>query len=276
MSTLINVSQLTWKINNKYILNNINFDVCKGEIIGIIGPNGAGKTSLLRCLTNQTNLLNDKNLRGSIFLKKRDLTSYSSKQIAKHFAIVMQKNETIFALSVNDVMKMGLLPHKPLFAFDTDHDKAQILLALDKVGLKHEVNHNFNELSGGEQQRVLIARALVQSSQILILDEPTNHLDVYYQHQVLRLVKQLNLTVIMTVHDLNLASLYCQRLLLLNHGQLLADGSPTEVLTPAQLQQVFGLPCKQNIDPVNGATQVSFYLPEQESPSKKVMVVDHV
>jgi iron complex transport system ATP-binding protein len=276
MSTLINVSQLTWKINNKYILNNINFDVCKGEIIGIIGPNGAGKTSLLRCLTNQTNLLNDKNLRGSIFLKKRDLTSYSSKQIAKHFAIVMQKNETIFALSVNDVMKMGLLPHKPLFAFDTDHDKAQILLALDKVGLKHAYNHNFNELSGGEQQRVLIARALVQSSQVLILDEPTNHLDVYYQHQVLRLVKQLNLTVIMTVHDLNLASLYCQRLLLLNHGQLLADGSPTEVLTPAQLQQVFGLPCKQNIDPVNGATQVSFYLPEQESPSKKVMVVDHV
>jgi iron complex transport system ATP-binding protein len=268
MSTLINVSQLSWKINNKYILNNINFDVCKGEIIGIIGPNGAGKTSLLRCLTNQTNLLNDKNLSGSVYLKKRNLTSYTSKQIAKHFAVVMQKNETIFALSVNDVMKMGLLPHKLPFAFDTDHDKAQIVLALDKVGLKHAVNHQFNELSGGEQQRVLIARSIVQSSQVLILDEPTNHLDLYYQHQVLQLVKQLNLTVIMTVHDLNLASLYCQRLLLLNHGQLLADGSPTEVLNPLQLQDVFGLPCKQNIDPVNGATQVSFYLPEQESTFK--------
>jgi iron complex transport system ATP-binding protein len=268
MSTLINVSQLSWKINNKYILNNINFDVCKGETIGIIGPNGAGKTSLLRCLTNQTNLLNDKNLSGSVYLKKRNLTSYTSKQIAKHFAVVMQKNETIFALSVNDVMKMGLLPHKLPFAFDTDHDKAQIVLALDKVGLKHAVNHQFNELSGGEQQRVLIARSIVQSSQVLILDEPTNHLDVYYQHQVLQLVKQLNLTVIMTVHDLNLASLYCQRLLLLNHGQLLADGSPTEVLNPLQLQDVFGLPCKQNIDPVNGATQVSFYLPEQESTFK--------
>jgi iron complex transport system ATP-binding protein len=268
MSTLINVSQLSWKINNKYILNNINFDVCKGETIGIIGPNGAGKTSLLRCLTNQTNLLNDKNLSGSVYLKKRNLTSYTSKQIAKHFAVVMQKNETVFALSVNDVMKMGLLPHKLPFAFDTDHDKAQIVLALDKVGLKHAVNHQFNELSGGEQQRVLIARSIVQSSQVLILDEPTNHLDVYYQHQVLQLVKQLNLTVIMTVHDLNLASLYCQRLLLLNHGQLLADGSPTEVLNPLQLQDVFGLPCKQNIDPVNGATQVSFYLPEQESTFK--------
>jgi iron complex transport system ATP-binding protein len=271
MSTLINVSQLSWQIENKYILKNINFEVCKGEVIGIIGPNGAGKTSLLRCLTNQTNLLNDKNLRGSVYLNNRNLTSYSSKQIAKHFAVVMQKNETIFALSVNDVMKMGLLPHKSLFAFDTDHDKAQIVLALDKVGLKHAVNHQFNELSGGEQQRVLIARSIVQSSQVLILDEPTTHLDVFYQHQVLQLVKQLNLTVIMTVHDLNLASLYCQRLLLLHHGQLLTDGSPTEVLNTLQLQEVFGLPCKQNIDPVNGATQVSFYLPEQKPSCKKTV-----
>jgi iron complex transport system ATP-binding protein len=271
MSTLINVSQLSWQIENKYILKNINFEVCKGEVIGIIGPNGAGKTSLLRCLTNQTNLLNDKNLRGSVYLNNRNLTSYSSKQIAKHFAVVMQKNETIFALSVNDVMKMGLLPHKSLFAFDTDHDKAQIVLALDKVGLKHAVNHQFNELSGGEQQRILIARSIVQSSQILILDEPTTHLDVFYQHQVLQLVKQLNLTVIMTVHDLNLASLYCQRLLLLHHGQLLTDGSPTEVLNTLQLQEVFGLPCKQNIDPVNGATQVSFYLPEQKPSCKKTV-----
>jgi iron complex transport system ATP-binding protein len=271
MSTLINVSQLSWQIENKYILKNINFDVCKGEVIGIIGPNGAGKTSLLRCLTNQTNILNDTNLRGSVYLNNRNLTSYSSKQIAKHFAVVMQKNETIFALSVNDVMKMGLLPHKSLFAFDTDHDKAQIVLALDKVGLKHAVNHQFNELSGGEQQRILIARSIVQSSQILILDEPTTHLDVFYQHQVLQLVKQLNLTVIMTVHDLNLASLYCQRLLLLHHGQLLTDGSPTEVLNTLQLQEVFGLPCKQNIDPVNGATQVSFYLPEQKPSCKKTV-----
>jgi iron complex transport system ATP-binding protein len=275
MSKLINVSQLNWQIENKYILNNISFEVCKGEIIGVIGPNGAGKTSLLRCLTNQNNILNDKNLRGSVYLNKRNLISYSSKQIAKHFAVVMQKNEMIFALSVNDVMKMGLLPHKSLFAFDTDHDKAQIILALGKVGLKHAINHKFSELSGGEQQRVLIARSIVQSSQVLILDEPTTHLDVYYQHQVLQLVKQLNLTVIMTVHDLNLASLYCQRLLLLDHGKLLADGTPTEVLTPSQLQEVFSLPCQQNIDPVNGATQVTFYLPEQEPFCKQTVVVAH-
>jgi iron complex transport system ATP-binding protein len=260
MSTLITISQLCWQIQNKAILKNINFNVRKGEVIGIIGPNGAGKTSLLRCLTNQANILNSSQITGNILLKNRTITQFSAKEIAQHFAVVMQKNDSIFALSVQDVMKMGLLPHKTLFSLDSDHDKAQINLALKKVGLDHVLHNHFNQLSGGEQQRVLIARALVQASQILILDEPTNHLDVYYQHQVLQLVNKLNITVIMTVHDLNLASLYCQRLLLLNQGQLICDGSPEEVLAPEQLSQVFGLPCQQSIDAITGAIQVSFYL----------------
>lgn len=273
MSTLINVSQLSWQIDSKFILNKVSFEVCKGEVIGIIGPNGAGKTSLLRCLTNQTNLLNKQQLSGNVFLKNRNLTTYSSKEIAKHFAIVMQKNENIFSLSVSDVMAMGLLPHKTLFSLNNDHDKAQIILALNKVGLEGALHFRFNALSGGEQQRVLIARALVQASQVLILDEPTNHLDVYYQHQILQLVKALNLTVIMTVHDLNLASLYCQRLLLLHNGQLLADGTPNQVLTSNQLQSVFNLPCRQSIDSINGATTVTFYLPERKSRKTKNRVV---
>ncbi|KGJ91800.1 ABC transporter ATP-binding protein [Colwellia psychrerythraea] len=260
MSTLLNISQLTWQVPNKAILQDINFNVRKGEVIGIIGPNGAGKTSLLRCITNQNNILANTNVTGSVQLKNRAITKYSAKEVAQHFALVMQKNDTIFALSVQDVMKMGLLPHKTLFSLDCDHDKAQINLALKKVGLEQALKSHFNQLSGGEQQRVLIARALVQASQVLILDEPTNHLDVFYQHQVLQLVNKLNITVIMTVHDLNLASLYCQRLLLLNQGQLISDGSPEEVLTPKQLSQVFGLPCQQSIDAMTGAIQVSFYL----------------
>ncbi len=260
MSTLINISQLSWRIQQKTILHNINLNVRKGEVIGIIGPNGAGKTSLLRCITNQANILNSANISGNVQLKNRALTQFSAKEIAQHFAVVMQKNDSIFALSVQDVMKMGLLPHKSLFSLDSDHDKAQITLALKKVGLSHELHSHFNQLSGGEQQRVLIARSLVQASQILILDEPTNHLDVYYQHQVLQLVNKLNITVIMTVHDLNLASLYCQRLVLLNQGKLICDGSPKEVLTPEQLSLVFGLSCQQSIDAKTGAIQVSFYL----------------
>lgn len=260
MSTLINIFQLSWQVHNKAILKNINFNVCKGEVIGIIGPNGAGKTSLLRCLTNQGNILASTNVSGNVQLKNRPLAQFTAKEVAQHFALVMQKNETIFALSVQDVMKMGLLPHKSLFSLDSDHDKAQITLALQKVGLSEALHSHFNQLSGGEQQRVLIARALVQASQILVLDEPTNHLDVYYQHQVLQLVNKLNITVIMTVHDLNLASLYCQRLLLLDQGQLICDGTPEEVLAPEKLSKIFGLPCQQSIDAITGATQVSFYL----------------
>lgn len=266
MSTLLKVSELSWSVKQYSILRNINFNVTKGEVIGIIGPNGAGKTSLLRCLTNQSNILDSNNISGNVHLKNRSLKQFSAKEIAQHFALVMQKNETVFALSVEDVMKMGLLPHKTLFSLDSDHDKHQIKIALEQVGLAHALSTHFNKLSGGEQQRVLIARALVQSSQILILDEPTNHLDVYYQHQVLQLVNKLNITVIMTVHDLNLASLYCQRLILLNKGELVCDGSPQEVLTPAQLTNIFGLPCQQSIDSITGATQVSFYLQQYNKP----------
>lgn len=244
MSIQLQVDQLNWSINNTSILKNISFDVSKGEVIGIIGPNGAGKTSLLRCITNQQQSNHSAVLSGSIYLNNKKITIYSAKQLAQHFSLVAQKTEAIFSLTVIDIVKMGLLPHKSLFALDNDHDKEKVKLALSKVGLAHAEKMPFNELSGGEQQRVLIARALVQQTQILILDEPTNHLDVYYQHQILDLVKELKVTVIMTVHDLNLASQYCQRLLLLNQGKLVADGTPVEVLIESQLSSVFQLPCQ--------------------------------
>jgi iron complex transport system ATP-binding protein len=244
MSIQLKVDQLSWSINNTSILKNVSFDVNKGEVIGIIGPNGAGKTSLLRCITSQQNNNRSSSLSGSIYLNNKQITRYSAKQLAQHFSLVAQKAEAIFSLTVIDIVKMGLLPHKSLFALNDDHDKAQITRALIKVGLAQAKNKTFNQLSGGEQQRVLIARALVQQAQILILDEPTNHLDVFYQHQILDLVQRLNVTVIMTVHDLNLASQYCQRLLLLNQGELVADGCPVEVLTESQLSAVFKLPCQ--------------------------------
>ena len=268
MSKLLNIQQLCWKTKHKHILQDISFSVRKGEVIGIIGPNGAGKTSLLRCLTNQGDFISKHAVSGSIKLKNKAIQQYSNKELAQNFALVMQMNNAIFSLSVNDVMKMGLLPHKSLFSVDNDHDRAQITLALTKVGLSHAINNRFNQLSGGEQQRVLIARALVQATEILILDEPTNHLDVYYQHQILNLVSQLGITVIMTVHDLNLASRYCSRLLLLEQGKLICDGDVNEVLTPSRLSTVFGLPCQRHTDINTEATQVTFYLPNEHVDKK--------
>ncbi|NQY63612.1 MAG: ABC transporter ATP-binding protein [Alteromonadaceae bacterium] len=255
MSALLCIKQLLWKVNGKTILNNIDLSVNKGEVVGIIGPNGAGKTSLLRCILNQ-----QKEFSGTINFKGKDINHYSAKQLAQHFAVVAQKATPIFALSVFDVVSMGLLPHKTLFSFNNSQDLHQITLALEKVGLTNELHSQYNHLSGGEQQRVLIARALVQKAEILILDEPTNHLDVYYQHQILKLVKDLNITVIMTVHDLNLAAQYCQRLVLLNKGKIIADDITERVLNPEILTEVFRLPCQREQDPITNVARVYFHL----------------
>ncbi|MCW8831775.1 MAG: ABC transporter ATP-binding protein [Colwellia sp.] len=268
MSIQLQVDQLHWQINDKVILNNISFKVSKGEVIGIIGPNGAGKTSLLNSITKQVKNSANSKLTGTIHLKNKELKQYTSKQLAQHFALVAQKSEPIFSLTVTDIVKLGLLPHQGLFTLDSDHDKEQVKLALSKVGLANSSEKSFNQLSGGEQQRVLIARALVQRAQILILDEPTNHLDVFYQHQILQLVKQLKITVIMTVHDLNLASQYCQRLLLLNQGELICDGNPDEVLSKENLQQIFKLPCLLERDPFTHTPRVYFSPPHQEDEYK--------
>ncbi|WDE10747.1 ABC transporter ATP-binding protein [Thalassomonas haliotis] len=256
MPALIKLDKLNWAVGDKRILKDISLELEKGELLAIIGPNGAGKTSLLNCLLNQ-----QKNVTGSVNFKGKNISSYTPRQRAKSFALVAQKTAPVFNLSVFDIVRMGLLPHKTLFSLDNDFDKHQIELALEKVGLSDKVHDAFTTLSGGEQQRVLIARALVQKAEVLILDEPTNHLDVYYQHQILALVKSLNITVVMTVHDLNLAAQYCRRLLLLDQGQVIADGAPEKVLTSQLLTQVFRLDCQQELDAVTGKTRVYFHLP---------------
>jgi len=263
MSTLLSVESVSWSVEQHAILNNISFDVKRGDIIGIIGPNGAGKTSLLKCLLNQY-----KNWQGSIKLKHKNLTQYKPHELAQIFALVVQNSPPIFDLTVYDVVRMGLLPYKALFARDTDIDKKEIMLALEKVGLASSQHQFFNTLSGGEQQRVLIAKALVQKAKILVLDEPTNHLDIFYQHQILQLVKALNITVIMTIHDLNLAAQYCNRLLLLNKGHLVSNSTVDEVLAPQVLTEVFGLPCYREDAQHCGVPRVYFYpAPDTETDS---------
>jgi iron complex transport system ATP-binding protein len=164
----------------------------------------------------------------------------------------------LFDLTVADVVLMGLIPHKALWQTNTAQDLLQLSQSLQLVGLEHKQNHSFAHLSGGEQQRVLLARAVMQKPVLLLLDEPTNHLDLYYQHQVLRIAKNLKITVLASIHDLNLASRYCDRLLLLNQGQLVADGSPEQVLQQDVLTEVFHIPCLIDRNPFGGCPRVSF------------------
>lgn len=261
MAKLLSVASLSWSVDKQVIIKNISFDVNSGDIIGIIGPNGAGKTTLLKCLLNHY-----KNWHGTIKLKNKALSQYKPNELAQTFALVVQNSPPIFDLKVYDVVRMGLLPYKTLFARDSDTDKKNIISALEKVGLANSQAKFFNTLSGGEQQRVLIAKALVQKAKILVLDEPTNHLDIYYQHQILQLVKALNITVIMTIHDLNLAAHYCNRLLLLDKGQLVSDNSVGKVLKPELLTKVFGLPCYRDDEQHCGVPRV-YFSPDSQASS---------
>lgn len=250
---IIRVSELHWQANSRRILDDINFEIAQGEFIGIIGPNGAGKTSLIHCLSRQIS-----DFQGQILLNQQPTHTYSPKILAQQIAVVMQQPSALFSLSLYEVIRMGLLPHKGLFSADSQQDKTDILIALEQVGLSQLKDKDFNLLSGGEQQRGLIARALVQKAQVLLLDEPSNHLDVYYQHQIMGLVKQLNLTALMSIHDINLAALYCQRIIVLDQGKIVAQGTVEQVINQNTLETVFKLPCHISQCPLTNAPRVSF------------------
>lgn len=271
MSKLI-AHGLNYRIGEKTILDEINMSLDAGQVLGVLGPNGAGKTSLLKILSGQIKG------QGLVQWNQKSVGEYSAIDLAKQVAVVNQLNQDIFALNLKQIVRMGLLPHKPLFSKHTPEDEQIILDAIDRVGLADKTAQAFQSLSGGEQQRGLIARALVQQAALIVLDEPVNHLDVYYQHQVLILLNSLahefGITVVMSLHDLNLAAAYCDQLCLLDQGKLVAQGTPEQVLEETRLEQVFAIPCKVSgiVNCQDGqqksSLRVDFYPPSQSKISK--------
>jgi iron complex transport system ATP-binding protein len=250
---LLELSAVCLRFGAKQVLHNISFSLQKGEFVGIIGPNGAGKSSLLRLIQGALTLHS-----GHILLKQREIGRFATAELARTLAVVSQTSAPLFALTVEQVATMGLLPHKNWFELNSSYDTAQVALALKKTGLSNKSSDAVDTLSGGEMQRLYIARALVQQPSLLLLDEPTNHLDVQYQHQILQLVKALDIPLLACLHDLNLAAMYCDKLLLLNNGEQVAFGTPAEVLQPQLMQQVFGLPCEIALHPLINKLQVTF------------------
>ncbi|KJZ05079.1 MULTISPECIES: ABC transporter ATP-binding protein [Pseudoalteromonas] len=230
------VDKLSVQLGGKAILKALSFAINSGEFIGLLGPNGAGKSTLLRTLYQYTAPSS-----GSLLFNGKPLASYGRKAYARHVAVVLQEIPAEFTLPLFDMVLMGLTPNKSLLATTTAAEKQAILHAIEQVGLSHKLEQCFSSLSGGEKQRAMIARAMVQAPQVLIMDEPTSHLDIKYQIQIMELAKQLGVTIIASFHDLNLASALCDRLLVLNNGELVADGSPLEVINETLLSQVFGV-----------------------------------
>ncbi len=236
---ILSVEDVHWNIADKAILSDVNFDVYENEFLAVIGPNGSGKTSLLRCLYRFYQLQ-----QGKICLNGRNINQFAGREFASQVAVVMQEPPRRIGLTVEQVVEMGLLPKLSLFSFSSHAERELVKQVIARVGLTHKSQQNFDSLSGGEKQRCMIARAMVQQPKLLILDEPTNHLDVHYQIEILQLASSLGITVLASIHDLNLAAAFADRLLLLNQGKVVASGKPDQVLTTANLQRVFSVAVK--------------------------------
>ncbi len=253
---MLKVEDLTFsyhKNHKKNLIENISFNVNKGEFVGIIGPNGSGKSTILknvyRALTPVC---------GKILLEGENLTKMSYKKSAKKMAVVGQEQDLNFDFLVEEIVAMGRNPHKKLFDIDNEKDKEIIKNALVSLGIEDMAERSYLKLSGGEKQRVIIARAIAQESNFLILDEPTNHLDIFYQMQIFELIKILSVTVLAAIHDLNQAALFCDRLIVLKEGRIVLEGTPEEVLTTENIYNIYGVNTTIELNKITNKLNISY------------------
>ncbi|MFI6908357.1 ABC transporter ATP-binding protein [Nonomuraea sp. NPDC050394] len=246
------VEDVSVRIGGRDLVREISLEVAKGEVLGLAGPNGAGKSTLLRTFYRALRPTS-----GRVLLDGEDVWKMPAGWLARRLAAVLQETGGDFELTVYDVVAMGRTPHKRAFDGDNARDRAIIADALDRLDVADLAYAPFDRLSGGEKQRVLIARALAQRPATMVLDEPTNHLDLRHQLDALNLVRGLGVTAVIALHDLNMAAAFCDRLCVMDGGQVVALGTPAEVLTPALLADVYRVEGEVAAHPETGIPQVS-------------------
>jgi iron complex transport system ATP-binding protein len=255
MTTLM-LSHIAAGYGSKVILHDVSLTVRGGEVLALVGPNGAGKSTLIRALSGAVPVA-----RGEARLDGKDLLKLNLTQRARLIAVVPQMIHLPEAFTVGEVVLMGRTPHLPFWAGESKHDCEIAWQALRKTHTDTLVERRSHELSGGEQQRVVIARALTQEPKVLLLDEPTAHLDLKYQMDVLELVRSLareqGLAVLMTLHDLNQAALYADQVALMKQGEIVAQGSVEGVFTAEQLSAVYGVRVAISQHPTNGTPLIA-------------------
>lgn len=249
----LSTENVSWSVESQTIVDSVTLSAAAGEFVGLLGPNGSGKSSLLRTMYR---LL--KPHTGCIHLDQDDVWQISARDLAQRMAVVTQERTGEFDFSVFEIVLMGRHPHKGMFDRDTERDFQLVQEALQRVDMEPFAQRSFLTLSGGEKQRVLIARALVQQARLLVLDEPTNHLDIHYQLSILELVRQLGITTIAALHDLNLAAYYCDRLYVLKQGRIVESGTPEYVLRPDLIREVYGVWSEIQRHPLTGKLTITF------------------
>ncbi|MDH0301641.1 MULTISPECIES: ABC transporter ATP-binding protein [unclassified Pseudomonas] len=252
-SPLLRIERLHWSPSpgGPSLLDGIDLDVHPGESVGLIGPNGSGKTSLLRCAYRFSRPQS-----GRVLFDGQDIWRQTPRWLAQRIAVMQQEFPEDFGLSVRDVVAMGRTPH--LGWLDGDGDPAPVDQALRQLGLGERAGQGFCGLSGGEKQRVLLARALAQQPHLLVLDEPTNHLDPRHQLALLHHLRGTGLSLLASFHDLNLAATFCDRLYVIEQGRIVAQGTPDQVLTEQCLAEVFGVHALVDRHPVGRHPRITW------------------
>lgn len=248
----LSAEQLAWAVHGTPLLVDVNLSVEPGQTYGLVGPNGSGKTSLLRLLAGL-----NKPKTGQVLIDGQPLHILKQRAIAQSIALVEQQADTTDRINVRDVVALGRTPFLTALRPWSTEDDAIVVQALVDVDMAHMADRLWHTLSGGERQRVHIARALAQQPKILLLDEPTNHLDIRHQLSILELVRQLPITVIISLHDLNQA-MECDRIGVMDGGHLIDSGLPRDVLTANRLRQTFGVHAHVIDDPVDSKQIMRF------------------
>lgn len=249
------------RIKDASIVRDFTLEVPEGSCTAILGPNGSGKSTFLRAVYRVQPISS-----GAIMLDERSIDQIPRKDMAQDVAVVSQFNQIQFEYSVYDVVLMGRTPHLGLMQREraADHELAERALAT--VGMLGYRDQNFQTLSGGEKQRVILARALTQEPRLLILDEPTNHLDIRYQLEVLSIIRGLGVSVLTALHDLNLAFQFCDYVYLVKEGEIFAHGTPRDVLTPETIAEVYNVACDIFPSPIDGQPIIQYHLARSPGP----------
>ncbi len=239
-SSILQVQDINFSYDQETVLRSISINIKSQEFVGVIGPNGSGKSTLLKLLGSVL-----KPDSGQIFFKEKNYIDYQRKQLAQSITWVPQEHPMVFPFKVSEIVLMGRHPYLSAFTFEGENDIKIARSAMKQTQTLQFAERGFNEISGGEKQRVVIAGAIAQEPELMILDEPTSALDIKYQIQILNILKTLNenkkTTVILAMHDLHLASKYCTRLILLDEGKIFKDGKTEEVLQKEYIETVYGL-----------------------------------
>ncbi|XOS90432.1 ABC transporter ATP-binding protein [Brevibacillus laterosporus] len=235
---VISVCDVSHRYGNQSVLQQVSIEIRAGEWLGIIGPNGSGKSTLLSLMSRA-----ETPSAGQILVYGKDIKSYGRKKLSQHMAVLQQETIPAIHYTVQEVVEMGRFPYQSWWGTETEDSGPFIDSIMDRLQLKKLANKRLDQLSGGQRQRAALAKLMAQSPSIVLLDEPTTYLDIHYQVQFMDVVQEwqqdCGVTVVSVLHDLNLASLYCDRIIVLHDGRISAEGTPTEMMTTKRLSDVF-------------------------------------